>query len=186
MTTATTPASTKPDFSHRLDRSSWSSSRLLLCAALLALLATTLFTCPARITGLIRSSSSRLFAQRPASTPLSSIARSATFTMPEAERKVSPREEKEWNHLAEGMDYYHQHFRQNFNAIYEAGLPASLCKGRLADSYATRSLRTASLRSKACRSRRSCAPPRAWPSISTCTTILWVPTPRYTVEQIIS
>ncbi|KAI5450917.1 hypothetical protein NCC49_002657 [Naganishia albida] len=36
-----------------------------------------------------------------------------------AEPKLSAKEEREWNHMAEGMEYYHNHFRHSFDSIYE-------------------------------------------------------------------
>lgn len=39
-----------------------------------------------------------------------------------AEPKLSAREEREWNHMAEGMEYYHNHFRHSFDSIYEVSL----------------------------------------------------------------
>jgi len=35
-----------------------------------------------------------------------------------AEKKYTPREEREWNHLAEGMEQFHNHFRYEFNRVY--------------------------------------------------------------------
>lgn len=33
--------------------------------------------------------------------------------------KLSAKEEREWNHMAEGMTYYHNHFMHSFDTIYE-------------------------------------------------------------------
>lgn len=35
------------------------------------------------------------------------------------EAVLSAKEEREWNHMAEGMSYYHNHFRHSFDSIYE-------------------------------------------------------------------
>ena len=35
--------------------------------------------------------------------------------------KLSAKEEREWNHMAEGMTYYHNHFMHSFDTIYEVG-----------------------------------------------------------------
>lgn len=32
---------------------------------------------------------------------------------------LSAKEEREWNHMAEGMSYYHNHFIHSFDSIYE-------------------------------------------------------------------
>jgi hypothetical protein len=32
---------------------------------------------------------------------------------------LSAKEEREWNHMAEGMSYYHNHFKHSFDSIYE-------------------------------------------------------------------
>lgn len=36
-----------------------------------------------------------------------------------AEKPLSAQELREWNHMAEGMEYYHNHFRHSFDTIYE-------------------------------------------------------------------
>ncbi|KAJ9111069.1 hypothetical protein QFC19_001267 [Naganishia cerealis] len=36
-----------------------------------------------------------------------------------AEKKLTERELREWNHMAEGMEYYHNHFRHSFDSIYQ-------------------------------------------------------------------
>lgn len=38
------------------------------------------------------------------------------------EPKISAKEEREWNHMADGMDRYHSHFRHSFDSIYEVSL----------------------------------------------------------------
>ncbi|KAJ9094933.1 hypothetical protein QFC21_005725 [Naganishia friedmannii] len=35
------------------------------------------------------------------------------------EKPLSAQELREWNHMAEGMEYYHNHFRHSFDTIYE-------------------------------------------------------------------
>lgn len=35
------------------------------------------------------------------------------------EPKLSAKEEREWNHMADGMEYYHNHFRHSLDSIYE-------------------------------------------------------------------
>lgn len=42
------------------------------------------------------------------------------------EPKLSAKEEREWNHMADGMEYYHTHFRHSFDSIYEVSRPAVL------------------------------------------------------------
>lgn len=38
------------------------------------------------------------------------------------EKPLSAQELREWNHMAEGMEYYHTHFRHSFDTIYEVSL----------------------------------------------------------------
>jgi hypothetical protein len=45
------------------------------------------------------------------------------------EKKLTPQEEKEWNHMADGMTYYHDHFKKSFAMIYQVGLPFSFFLG---------------------------------------------------------
>jgi hypothetical protein len=39
--------------------------------------------------------------------------------MSHSQGKISAREEKEWNKLADAMEYYHSHFRHSFESIYD-------------------------------------------------------------------
>jgi hypothetical protein len=36
--------------------------------------------------------------------------------------ELTDREKKEWNHLADMMERYHNHFKHNFHAIYQVSL----------------------------------------------------------------
>jgi hypothetical protein len=56
--------------------------------------------------------------------PLASLPRSTTtlprlLGMSPPQGKASAREEKEWNKLADAMEYYHSHFRHSFESIYD-------------------------------------------------------------------
>jgi hypothetical protein len=39
--------------------------------------------------------------------------------------ELTDREKKEWNHLADMMERYHNHFKHNFHAIYQVSYPFS-------------------------------------------------------------
>lgn len=62
------------------------------------------------------------------------------------EPKLSAKEEREWNHMAEGMEYYHNHFRHSFDSIYEVSSfyrlgRRMLTRGQMADGkFHTRGL----------------------------------------------
>jgi hypothetical protein len=108
------------------------------------------------------------------STPVTSVSRPLSTFMSSSNQKTSAKEEKEWNHLAELMEYYHNHFRHSFNSIYEVcelivcgGLPIDR---RLTQHNSHRSSRMESLKSEGCLSGCSFRMQERWHHNLTCTT----------------
>lgn len=95
--------------------------------------------------------------------------------------RLSKREEKEWNHMAEGMEYYHTHFRMEFDQIYEVRTGEPLLGNRKGEKRVAENLilcvvfsssPTENSTNEACPSRLSCAPLVVSTNTSTCITRL--------------